>query len=254
MLQRIGNDVYDVLALDTLDTVVNKKLMPKIERAYRKTEEDTTRTAGLEKVVRLCVGARVMLKKNKDVDAGLVNGSVGTVGGFGITAKNSTVEILSINIQFTNMDSPVTIYRESCSFEVLKGIFYTRKQFPLMLAFAITIHKSQGLSLQSVIVDAGETTFGCGMVYVALSRVTSLDGLHLIDLNRQKIQCDQKAIHEYNRLQKLYTPHIGIIPQENKTSEQPQLNMPKECQRKRKITENEQVTARKKGREKMNHQ
>jgi len=58
-----------------------------------------------------------------------------------------------------------------------------------MLAFAIKIHKSQGLSLNTAIVDAGPTNFGCGMVYVALSKVTSLGGLHLIDLEncmRQK--------------------------------------------------------------------
>ena len=63
MLQRIGNEVYHLKAIDTLDTVVNKKLMSTIEKAYQKLEEDTTRTAGYEKEVCLCVGARVMLKK-----------------------------------------------------------------------------------------------------------------------------------------------------------------------------------------------
>jgi len=52
-----------------------------------------------------------------------------------------------------------------------------------MRAFAITIYKSQGLSLNTAIVDAGPTNFGCSMVYVALSRMTSLAGLHLIDLD-----------------------------------------------------------------------
>ena len=51
-----------------------------------------------------------------------------------------------------------------CSFNVLKGAYYTRKQFPLMPAFGITIHKSQGLSFSSVIVDAGASIFGCGMI------------------------------------------------------------------------------------------
>jgi hypothetical protein len=74
-----------------------------------------------------------------------------------------------------------------------------------MPAFAITIHKSQGLSIKSAIVDAGPCTFGSGMVYVALSRVTTLDGLHLIDLNRSRIKCDKKAIDEYNRLRRMYT-------------------------------------------------
>jgi len=50
-----------------------------------------------------------------------------------------------------------------------------------MPAFAITIHKCQGLSLQTAILDAGPATFGPGMIYVGLSRVTSLRGLHLID-------------------------------------------------------------------------
>ena len=244
MLQRIGNDIHRLTAIDTLDTIVNKKLLSKVQKAYEKTEEDTTRTAGLEKIVCLCVGARVMLKRNKDVDAGLVNGSVGTVAGFDTTTSSTGTKIHSVIVQFKNIDSLVTIHRESCSFEVLKNIFYTRKQFPLMLAFAITIHKSQGLSLQSVIVDAGAGTFGCGMVYVALSRVTSLNGLHLIDLDRKKIQCDQKAIQEYNRLRQLYTPHLSIIPQEKITQEPRQTSKPEGTKkRKRSSTDNNyQVT------------
>jgi len=114
-----------------------------------------------------------------------------------------------------------------------------------MLAFAITVHKSQGLSLQSVIVDAGDSTFGCGMVYVALSRVTSLNGLYLIDLNRQKIQCDQKAIQEYNRLRQMYTPHLGMISEENSTAK-PQPNKPKDKRSKRPISDDKQHVPHKK--------
>jgi len=113
------------------------------------------------------------------------------------------------------MDRVVTIERDSASFEVLKSIYYTRKQFPLMLAFAITIHKSQGLSHENAIVDAGSTNFGPGMIYVALSRVTSLNGLHLTDLDRSKINCHQKAIKEYNRLRQLYAPHLGTLLMRN---------------------------------------
>ena len=68
-----------------------------------------------------------------------------------------------------------------------------------------------GLSLQTAIVDAGPSTFGPGMTYVGLSRVTILHGLHLVDLERKKIACDLKAIEEYNRLRKLYTPHLGEL-------------------------------------------
>jgi len=123
--------------------------------------------------------------------------------------KDNAVTMVSID--FERIEGEVEIQRETSSFEVLKGIFYTRKQFPLMLAFGITIHKSQGLSLQSVIVDAGATCFGSGMIYVALSRVTSLAGLHLVALSRSKITCDKAAVEEYNRLRQLYTPHLGPL-------------------------------------------
>jgi len=80
-----------------------------------------------------------------------------------------------------------------------------------MLAFSITVHKAQGLSLTSAIVDAGPASFGSGMIYVALSRVTKLEGLHLIDFDKTKIVCDQSAVTEYNRLRSLYTPHLGKL-------------------------------------------
>jgi len=75
-----------------------------------------------------------------------------------------------------------------------------------MLALAITIHKSQRLSLQTAIVNAGFSNFGPGMTYVALLRVTSLTGLHLVVFERSKVTCDQKAVKEYNRLRRLYAP------------------------------------------------
>ena len=208
MLLQIGNPVECLDAVDTLDTVVNKQLLPKIEAAYNKISDDVTRTAGLEKRLSLCIGTRIMLKRNKDVDAGLVNGSVGTVVGF---LRKHDSQITGIKIQFENFERPIDIYRESFSFEVVKSVYYTRKQFPIILAFSISVHKAQGLSLQSAIVDIGETTFGSGMAYVALSRVKTLHGLHLIDFERSKIVCDQKSVIQYNRLRALYTPHLDQI-------------------------------------------
>jgi len=183
-------------------------MMKKVQTAYEKSDEDVTRTAGLEKQLKLCVGCKVMLKRNKNVDIGLVNGSIGIVTEF---SSNSQGDIQTVNIKFDKIDKMIQIERDSASFEILKSVYYTRKQFPLMLAFAITIHKSQGLSLSTAIVDAGPTNFGCGMVYVALSRVTSLGGLHLIDLDRSKIACDRKAVDEYNRLRRLYSPFLGDL-------------------------------------------
>ena len=79
------------------------------------------------------------------------------------------------------------------------------------LATLITMHKAQGLSLQSALIDAGPTTFDSGMIKVALSCLTSLQGLHLIDFDRSKIKSDRKAITEYNRLRLTYLPYLGNL-------------------------------------------
>jgi hypothetical protein len=65
-----------------------------------------------------------------DVEMGLVNGSTGTVVDFRM--HEATHEISAVLVKFPNIDSPITIQREAYSFEVLKSIYFTRKQFPLM--------------------------------------------------------------------------------------------------------------------------
>ena len=72
-----------------------------MEKAYEKVREDSTRTAGLEKKSSLSVGAKDMLKRNHNVDAGLVNGSIGTVEGFSITLQHSPPHINTISVKFT---------------------------------------------------------------------------------------------------------------------------------------------------------
>jgi len=81
-----------------------------------------------------------------------------------------------------------------------------------MLSWGASVHKYQRISLQSAIVDIGDSTFAAGISYVALSPVKTLCGLHLIDFERNKVTCDQKAVIEYNRLRALYTPYLRQIP------------------------------------------
>ena len=71
------------------------------------------------------------------------------------------------------------------------------KQVPLILAWAITIHKSQGATLSYAEIDAGNGVFECGQTYVALSRVRSLEGLTLTAFNPEKIIIDQRVIDFY---------------------------------------------------------
>jgi len=103
------------------------------------------------------------------------------------------------------------IERVSVKFQVMDRAYVIRKQFPLSLSYAITIHKSQGLSLQNVVMDIGNSVFSCGQVYVALSRVTSLDGLYLINYDPSSVIASEEAIIEYNRLKQIHKPESEII-------------------------------------------
>jgi hypothetical protein len=73
-------------------------------------------------------------------------------------------------------------------------------QVPLILAWALTIHKSQGATLDAAEIDVGSGIFECGQTYVALSRVKSLDGLYLTSFDASKIRINRKVNEFYDNL------------------------------------------------------
>ena len=138
------------------------------------------------KELRLKVGARVMCIVNlKDYD--LCNGSQGVVvayvGGYPqVRFKNATV------VMTPHMWS------------VKKNMSVGLKQVPLMLAWAITIHKSQGATLDTAKIDVGSDIFECGQTYVALSRVRALENLYLTHFDVSKIRLNPKVVQYYEAL------------------------------------------------------
>jgi ATP-dependent DNA helicase PIF1 len=136
------------------------------------------------------VGAQVMCIANIDMEGEnqLVNGSQGIVIGF-----NNEFPI----VQFRNGDKRTMVQHmwPSEKFQEI-GIM----QVPLIHAWAITIHKSQGATLDAAQIDIGSNIFECGQTYVALSRIKSLDGLYLIAFNPSKIKIYKKVEEFYKNL------------------------------------------------------
>jgi ATP-dependent DNA helicase PIF1 len=124
------------------------------------------------KSLRLRVGAQVMLIKNIDVHAGLVNGARGVITELVGSLQYPRVQFLS--------GKDLVLGRETFVTKQGNGGTVTRKQFPLRLAFAISVHKSQGMTLDAVELSLSRV-FENGQSYVALSRVRSLEGLCLSD-------------------------------------------------------------------------
>ena len=126
-----------------------------------------------------------------------MNGTLGTV----VSIKAHHVAVL-----FDNVPEPYWV--EKSKFMVLKKIFVYRKQFPLILAFAVTIHKCQGLSLDCAMMELSDQVFSPGMAYVALSRVKQLENLHLIAFKPQFVMVSNKCLQEVNRLRQTYRPDL----------------------------------------------
>jgi len=127
--------------------------------------------------VRLKVGAQVMLTRNKDLEKNLVNGSRGVVERFveAVDEGGFPVPIVRFDCGIVTKIVPVESVRYNS--EGGKGCL-VRTQIPLKLAWAITIHKSQGSTLTRALLDIS-SAFEYGQCYVALSRVKSLEGLWL---------------------------------------------------------------------------
>jgi len=90
-----------ITAIDIRDTTVSKSMLAKVTEAYQKTKQDSTRTAGLESTLQLCIGAKIMFRRNKSVEAGLVNSSVGTIVEFVKSQKLQKEEITHIAVNLT---------------------------------------------------------------------------------------------------------------------------------------------------------
>ena len=119
-------------------------------------------------------------------------------------------------IKFDHIDKPCQIEKITTKFMLTKNMYIHRKQYPLILAFAITIHKCQGLSLDTAIIDLSQEVFGDGMAYVALSHVRTLSGLHLITLDPGCIRPKNPCIGEINRLRSKCRPDLPEIEKNQK--------------------------------------
>jgi ATP-dependent DNA helicase PIF1 len=138
----------------------------------------------------LKIGAQVMLTVNIDVEEGLVNGSRGVVTGY----DNDLLKVKflgGIEKEFS---------RHEYSYEEDDKVMYKMEQFPFILAYALSIHKVQGCTLDYAIIDIGHSIFEENMSYVALSRVRNLDGLFLLNFQPYKIMPAKEALEFYKSL------------------------------------------------------
>ena len=206
-------------AIKASDAVAGQTRHIDLSRLSNKRSE----TGGLHGVLKLAIGARVMLTTNVDVADGLVNGARGEV----VHVVCLDGKVVKVLVKFDHPDvglkaAQSSPYRSTfqCAVPISKlevkfpaqgrrGAEVTRLQFPLTLAWATTIHKVQGLTLDAIVVDMKGGRFSPGQAYVAFSRVKTLQGLHICNFNPTAIKSSIKVKEEMTRLN---TKLVKFIP------------------------------------------
>ena len=215
MLTRLPGDKVDKIPEGLSRTTVNK--------IYQRSQMNT---GGLAHRLLVKIDAKVMLTSNIDVGDKLCNGQIGTIKKFK-RDKNGEICTIYLKMEEANVglnairsdsfgsrynlvpikriEKEIKVNDKSSSASNIK-----RFQFPVGLSWACTVHKVQGKTFQQIVISfdlCRQKRFNVGQIYVALSRVTSLNGLYLTGtFNKNSIKADKRVINHYEHLRKNCQP------------------------------------------------
>ena len=178
-----SNILYETIILSPtnrkVDSInsVNLKNINSETFSYKSSETGEFKEKPADEVLELKVGAQVMLIKNDSKSPKRwVNGSIGIVTDLTNNSIHLKIKDKVHKITKDTWEKFDYIIKDG---QVLHEVVATFTQYPIKLAWAVTIHKSQGQTFEKVIIDLDRGSFAHGQTYVALSRVTSLEGLFL---------------------------------------------------------------------------
>ena len=138
--------------------------------------------------LKLCIGSQVMVTRNIDIENDIINGTRGVI---------ISMETNYVNIQLMNQQEYTIKPMKIGSFDEPD---IEIEYIPLKLAWAITIHKSQGTTLDCAEIDLGNNIFQPGQAYTALSRVKDLNSVHIVDISKKSFKTHPEVKDFYNKL------------------------------------------------------
>ena len=219
-LNQIPAQQYILTAIDQYPPHVSKQ---DIDRVLARSRSET---GGLDYQISIKEGCRVMLTTNIDIADRLINGQMGTVIKIEVDGNTKKTNIVYIKFDdseagkdaiakhsnnFAHNNQAVPIVPVLTKIKVKPGKPSSpeiqRTQFPLKLAYAFTVHKVQGLTLKNVVISFDllkQRSFNYGQIYVALSRSTTLQGLHILgNIEMKHVKANPRVDKEYERLRKI---------------------------------------------------
>ncbi|RXN13326.1 ATP-dependent DNA helicase PIF1-like protein [Labeo rohita] len=215
----------DIITIDAEDY----RKDPKTGGMKRLNKPVTGKKDSLLDTIEVAVGVCVMVTRNLDVEDGIVNWCFGKIANIVTKTKDgiTTVQMLGLQLDNPNAgqkhrkkvggEEDVLVYIERFEENLRKGA--VRRQFPIKLAYA---HKVQGITMQSAVVSL-KKIFEPGMAYVALSRTTSLHGLHITDFDDKKKYADPKITASLQAMRRAPVEEIMPLLQHAENKEERRL-------------------------------
>lgn len=181
-------------------------------------DEFPDRNFPVEKSMRLKAGAQIMFVRNDTEERKYFNGKIGI-----LVEINHDDEDEFIRVEFPETKEKISVkkvtwqnirykFNESVN-SIEQEELGSFTQYPIRLAWAVTIHKSQGLTFQRAVIDAGNA-FAAGQVYVALSRCVSLDGIVLLSSIPRNVIMTDEAIVEFMNHQDSIDALLPVLERE----------------------------------------
>lgn len=216
MFDNLDSEIYEfeiIKVTNMTQYLESGKAIEMRHLANRLTEEETERelqslikNSQIQENIELKIGSVVMCTANIDIKAGICNGSQGVIVDF---VEDLLVEVIPCQgftcvpiVKFNNG----IVRRMNAHFwqsEVHPTVCVG--QIPIMLAWAVTVHKIQGASMQYADIDIGNGIFEYGQTYVSLSRIRSLEGLFISSFNPSKIKANPLVVEFYSRIPNVAT-------------------------------------------------
>lgn len=184
---KINVEVKNLIELEKIksEKIVSKAVI--INKKKNKVQYSFPEKTNIIDELTLKKGCFIMINTNLDINKKLVNGTQGIFNGI----YNGKANITANNGRIYNISKFKWEFKD----------FYV-EQYPFCLAWAITIHKSQGMGIEHLSIDIGSSIFEDGQAYVAISRTKTIEGLHIKNFNVSSIKSNKKVKKFYSKLKK----------------------------------------------------